>query len=173
MNEKCHRTKSYLSVTLPNRCNSYVSQVSQKEKCSFCVSWLTLELHLYGSVTERKLFVLWHFLFIETFSMSPLKKTPLYSWFCFTDMSYFCTNQTWTKSKLSCPQVLIGRQQVLQQWALGQTWNLSQAPQTCLCQIILVWVKSFAKHTIFLSQFGLVCVKILRVEVTRVSSHYK
>ena len=36
MNEKCHRTKSFLFVTLPFRCNSYVSQVSQKEKLSFC-----------------------------------------------------------------------------------------------------------------------------------------
>ena len=73
MNEKCHGTKSYISVTLPYRFNSYVSQVSQKEKFSFCDTWLTLELHLYGSVTERKLFFLWHFLFIETSSMSPLK----------------------------------------------------------------------------------------------------
>ena len=28
--------------------------------------------------------------------------------------------------------------------ALTQTWNLSQAPQACLCKIILVWVKCLA-----------------------------
>ena len=31
MNKKCHRTKSFLSVTLSYQFNSYVSQVSQKE----------------------------------------------------------------------------------------------------------------------------------------------
>ena len=36
MNKKCHRTKSFLSGTPPYRCNSYVSQVSQKDKFSFC-----------------------------------------------------------------------------------------------------------------------------------------
>ena len=36
MNEKCNRQKSFLSVTLPYRCNSYVSQVSQKGKIKFC-----------------------------------------------------------------------------------------------------------------------------------------
>ena len=56
---------------------------------------------------------------------------------------------------------------------LYQTWNLSQAPQACLCKILLVWVKCLAKHTLFLSQFGLVCVQILGVELTRVSLHYK
>ena len=54
-----------------------------------------------------------------------------------------------------------------------QTWNLSQAPEACLCKIILVWVKCLAKHTHFLSQFGLVSVQILGVELTRVILHYK
>ena len=39
MNEKCQITKS--AVTLPYRCNTYVSQPSQKEKFSFCDTWLT------------------------------------------------------------------------------------------------------------------------------------
>ena len=56
---------------------------------------------------------------------------------------------------------------------LKQTWNLSQAPQACLCKIILVRVKCLTKHTLFLLQFGLVCVQILGVELTRVSLHYK
>ena len=56
---------------------------------------------------------------------------------------------------------------------LKQTWNLSQAPQACLCKIILVRVKYLAKHTVFWSQFCLVCVQILGVELTRVSLHYK
>ena len=38
---------------------------------------------------------------------------------------------------------------------------------------LLVWVKYLGKHTLFLSQFGLVCVQILGVELTRVSLHYK
>ena len=53
-----------------------------------------------------------------------------------------------------------------------QTWNLSQAPQACLCKILLVWVKSLRKHTQFLSQFGLVCVEILGIVLTRDSLHY-
>ena len=56
---------------------------------------------------------------------------------------------------------------------LRQTWNLSQAPQACLCKNLLVRVKSLGKHTLFLLQFGLVCVQILGVELTRVSLHYK
>ena len=40
-------------------------------------------------------------------------------------------------------------------------------------KIILVWVKCLAKHTLFLLQFGLVCVQILGVELTRVSLQYK
>ena len=32
---------------------------------------------------------------------------------------------------------------------LKQTWNLSQAPQACLCKILLVPVKSLNKHTLF------------------------
>ena len=56
----CHRTKRFCSVTLPQRCNSYVSQVSQNGNFRFCDTWLTLELHpYYQSVTEQKLFVLW------------------------------------------------------------------------------------------------------------------
>ena len=54
-----------------------------------------------------------------------------------------------------------------------QTWNLSQAPQACLCKILLVRVKCLAIHTLFLSQLRLVCVQILGVELTRVSLHYK
>ena len=54
-----------------------------------------------------------------------------------------------------------------------QTWNLSQAPQACLCKIILVRVKCLAKHTLFLLKLGVVCVKILRVKLTRVSLYYK
>ena len=46
MNEKCHRKKSFLSLTLPYRCNSYKSQVSQKYKFCFFDTWLTKELHL-------------------------------------------------------------------------------------------------------------------------------
>ena len=53
-----------------------------------------------------------------------------------------------------------------------QTLNLSQAPRACLCKILLVRVKCFTIHTLFLSQFGLVCVQILGVELTRVSLHY-
>ena len=44
---------------------------------------------------------------------------------------------------------------------------------TGLCKIIFALVKCLAKHTQFLSQFGLVCVQILGVELTRVSLHYK
>ena len=58
-------------------------------------------------------------------------------------------------------------------WASNQTWNLSQAPQACQCKILLVWVKCLAKHKLFLLQFGLVCVQIMGVELTRVSLHYK
>ena len=54
-----------------------------------------------------------------------------------------------------------------------QTWNLLKAPQTCLCKILLVRVKCLAKHTLFLSQFGLVCVQIMGVESTRVNLQYK
>ena len=54
-----------------------------------------------------------------------------------------------------------------------QTWNLSQAPQACLCKLLLVRVKCLAKHSLFLSQFGLVCVQILGLELTRVCLHYK
>ena len=54
-----------------------------------------------------------------------------------------------------------------------KTWNLSQAPQACLCIILLVWVKCLAKYTLFLLQFGLVGLRILRVQLTRVSLHYK
>ena len=57
--------------------------------------------------------------------------------------------------------------------SIMQTWNLSQAPQACLCKIILVRVKCLAKHVLFLLQFGLVCVQILGVELTKVSLHYK
>ena len=46
MNEKCRRMKSFLSVTLPYRCNFYESQVSQKEKFSFCDTWPTKEFHM-------------------------------------------------------------------------------------------------------------------------------
>ena len=53
-----------------------------------------------------------------------------------------------------------------------QTWNLSQAPQACMCKILLVRVKSLGKHTLFLLQFSLFCVQILGVELTRVSLHY-
>ena len=56
-------------------------------------------------------------------------------------------------------------------WA--QTWNLSQAPQACLCKILLVRVKYLTKHTLFMLQFGLVCAQILGVELTRVSLRYK
>ena len=55
----------------------------------------------------------------------------------------------------------------------GQTWNLSQAPQACLYKILLVWVKSLGKHTLFLSQFSLVCVQVLGVELSMVNLHYK
>ena len=41
MKQNCHRTKSSFSVTLIYRCNSYVSQVSQKESLHFCDTWLT------------------------------------------------------------------------------------------------------------------------------------
>ena len=54
-----------------------------------------------------------------------------------------------------------------------QTWNLSQAPQACLFKILLARVKSSGKHTLFLTQFSLVCVQILGVELTMVSLHYK
>ena len=54
-----------------------------------------------------------------------------------------------------------------------QTWNLSQAPQACLCKILLVWVKCLAKHMHTHTQFGLVCVQILGVGLTRVCLHYK
>ena len=47
--------------------------------------------------------------------------------------------------------------------------EFTQAPQACLCKIILVKVKYLAKHTLFLLQFGLVCVQILGVELTWVS----
>ena len=50
-----------------------------------------------------------------------------------------------------------------------RTWNLSQAPQACLCKLLLVRVKCLAKHSLFLLQFGLVCVQILGLELTRVS----
>ena len=53
--------------------------------------------------------------------------------------------------------------------SVDQTWNLSQALQACLCKILLVRVKSLGKSTLFVLQFGLVCVQILGVEVTRVS----
>ena len=38
---KCHRTIFVCSVTLPYRCNSYVSQVSQILDIFFCDTWLT------------------------------------------------------------------------------------------------------------------------------------
>ena len=65
----------------------------------------------------------------------------------------------------------IGRGQAEQ--GRDQKWNLSQAPQACLCKIVLVRVKCLGKHTLFLSQFGLVCVQKLGVELTMVSLHYK
>ena len=53
MNENCHRTKSFCSVTLPYRCN--VSQVSQKWISIF----VTLGLHRnYIYKEEQKQFVL-------------------------------------------------------------------------------------------------------------------
>ena len=54
----------------------------------------------------------------------------------------------------------------------SQTWNFSQVPQACLCKILLARVKCLAKHTLLLLQFGLVCLQILAVELTRVSLHY-
>ena len=51
----------------------------------------------------------------------------------------------------------------------AQTWNLSQAPQACLCKIWLVGLICLAKYMLFLLQFGLVCVQLLGVELTRVN----
>ena len=42
-----------------------------------------------------------------------------------------------------------------------------------LCKILLVRVKFLGKQMLFLSQFGLVCVQVLGVELTRVSLHKK
>ena len=53
------------------------------------------------------------------------------------------------------------------------TWNLAQAPQACLCKILVVRVKCLAKPALLLSLFGLVRVQILGEELTRVSLHYK
>ena len=40
MNEKCHRTKSFLSPTVPYRCHSYVSQGSQRENFYYCDTFM-------------------------------------------------------------------------------------------------------------------------------------
>ena len=50
---------------------------------------------------------------------------------------------------------------------------MSQAAQARLCKILLVGVKCLGKHTLYLSEFGLICVKILGVEFTGVCLHYK
>ena len=55
MNENCNRTKSFCFVTLPHRCNSYVSQVSQK----WISIYVTLGLHrkyIYKEVSQNKNF---------------------------------------------------------------------------------------------------------------------
>ena len=54
MNEKCHRTKSFLSATLPYRSNYNVSQESQKETLS-----VTIGLHrnyIYKEVSQKENF---------------------------------------------------------------------------------------------------------------------
>ena len=61
MNKNGHRPNFFCSVTLPYRCNSYVAQVSQKWKLSFCDTWPTQELQLLGSVAEQ------NFLFCDSF----------------------------------------------------------------------------------------------------------
>ena len=43
MNEKCYRTESFHSVTLPYRCKSYQSQVSQRDKFSFSDNYIYKE----------------------------------------------------------------------------------------------------------------------------------
>ena len=70
MNEKSHRRKSFLSVTLPYRCNSYVRQVSQKEKFFVCDTWLTQKItkksHRNKTFCSVTLLVHRHFLYIKT-----------------------------------------------------------------------------------------------------------
>ena len=70
MNKNCYRTKTFCAVTLPYRCNSYVSQVSQK----WISILVTLGLHrnyIYKEVSQKNNFfyVLWQFLFIATNSV--------------------------------------------------------------------------------------------------------
>ena len=48
--------------------------MSHKEKFSFCDSWLTLELHLYGSVTERNFFCSVTLLVYRNFLYEPFLK---------------------------------------------------------------------------------------------------
>ena len=67
MNKNCHRAKSFSSMTLPYRCNSYVNQLSQK----WVSISVTLGLHrnyIYKEVSKTffsvTVFVHRHFLYI-------------------------------------------------------------------------------------------------------------
>ena len=54
LNEKCHRTRSSLSVALPFKGNSYVSQVPLKENFSFCDTYCSKALPLRLSLVFLK-----------------------------------------------------------------------------------------------------------------------
>ena len=79
MNKNCHRTKSFCSGTLPHRCNSYVSQVSQKWK-SISVTLGSGKNYIYKEVSQNKNFLFGDSLCSKTLPLpySHLKKNVTY-----------------------------------------------------------------------------------------------
>ena len=68
-NKTCHRTKSFFCfVTLPYRCNSYASEVSQEYIFISMILFLSRKLICKEVSQNKTLFVQWQFLFLDTFS---------------------------------------------------------------------------------------------------------